>query len=58
MDLSIPVAGLIGSLAAGAATGIGTIPLFLLSRNLTRRHEPIFLSFMRQPVTSPNTADR
>jgi zinc transporter, ZIP family len=45
MEMSITAAGFTGSLAAGAATGLGTIPIFLLSRGSAERQEALFLSF-------------
>jgi zinc transporter, ZIP family len=45
MSMSVTAAGFAGSLAAGAATGLGTIPIFLLSRSIAERQEALFLSF-------------
>jgi ZIP family zinc transporter len=45
MDISATAAGFAGSLAAGAATGLGTIPIFLLTRSVAERQEAVFLSF-------------
>jgi ZIP family zinc transporter len=45
MDMSVTAAGFAGSLAAGAATGLGTLPVFLLNRSAAERQEALFLSF-------------